>query len=48
MSYFQTLSKLPLPMGVEKPNRTLEDYKKIDLLDDFARGKGGFDEDHRD
>jgi alpha-glucuronidase len=47
LSYFQTLSKMPLPEGVEKPQRTLDDYKKIDLLDDFARGIGGFDENHQ-
>ena len=48
LSYFQSLSKMPLPKGVEKPKRTLEEYKKTDLLDDFARGKGKFDEDHKD
>ena len=48
LSYFQSLSKLPLPRGVEKPQRTLEEYKKIDLLDDFARGIGVFDENHKD
>jgi len=37
---------MPLPAGVEKPQRTLADYKKIDLLDDVARGKGTFDENH--
>ncbi len=47
LSYFQTFSKLPLPDGVEKPQRTLEDYKKIDLLDDYARGIGTFDENHK-
>jgi len=47
LSYFQTFSKMPLPKGVEKPQRTLEEYKKIDLLDDFARGVGTFDENHR-
>ncbi|MEP6848908.1 MAG: hypothetical protein ABI999_08620 [Acidobacteriota bacterium] len=47
LSYFQSLSKIPLPQGVEKPQRTLEEYKKIDLLDDFARGKGVFDENHK-
>ncbi|MBS1793188.1 MAG: alpha-glucuronidase [Acidobacteria bacterium] len=47
LSYFQTFSKLPLPAGVEKPARTLEEYKKIDLLDDFARGIGSFDENHK-
>lgn len=47
LSYFQTFSKLPLPAGVEKPQKTLEDYKKIDLLDNFARGIGSFDEDHK-
>ena len=47
LSYFQTLSKMPLPSGVEKPLRTLEEYKSTDLLDDFARGKGTFDEKHK-
>ena len=47
LSYFQTFSKLPLPAGVEKPQRTLDEYKKIDLLDDFARGIGSFDENHK-
>ena len=46
LTYFQTFSRLPLPTEVEKPQRTLEEYKKIDLLDDFARGKGTFDENH--
>ena len=46
LTYFQTFSKRPFPPGVEKPQRTLEEYKKIDLLDDFARGKGTFDENH--
>jgi alpha-glucuronidase len=46
LTYFQTFSKRPLPAGVEKPQRALEEYKKIDLLDDFARGKGIFDENH--
>ena len=48
LSYFQSLSKLPPPRGVEKPQRTLEEYKKIDLLDNFARGIGVFDENHKD
>jgi alpha-glucuronidase len=47
LSYFQTFAKLPLPAGVEKPRRTLEEYKKIDLLDDFARGIATFDENHK-
>ncbi len=47
LSYFQTFSKLPLPAGVEKPQKTLEEYKKIDLLDDLARGIGTFDENHK-
>lgn len=47
LSYFQTFSKRPLPNGVEKPQRTLEEYKTIDLLDDFARGIGIFDENHK-
>ncbi len=46
LTYFQTFSKRPLPAGIEKPQRTLEEYKKIDLLDDFAREKGTFDENH--
>lgn len=46
LSYFATLSKIPLPAGVEKPQRTLEEYKKIDLLDDIARGRATFDENH--
>jgi len=47
LSYFQTFSRRPLPPGVEKPQRTLDEYKKIDLLDDFARGIGSFDENHQ-
>ena len=31
--YFQTFSKLPLPAGVEKPAKTLDDYKAKSLLD---------------
>lgn len=31
--YFQTFSKRPLPAGVEKPVRTLEEYKAKSLLD---------------
>lgn len=46
LTYFQTFSKLPLPNGVQKAQRTLEEYKKIDLLDDVARGKSTFDENH--
>lgn len=46
LSYFQTFSKRPLPVGVQKPERRLEDYMKIDLLDDLARGKSTFDENH--
>jgi alpha-glucuronidase len=46
LSYFATLSKMPLPAAVEKPQRTLEEYKKIDLLDDIARGLATFDENH--
>jgi alpha-glucuronidase len=46
LSYFATFSKMPLPVGVEKPERTLADYKKIDLLDNFARGNETFDENH--
>ena len=29
--YFQTFSKRPLPAGVEKPAKTLEDYKAKSL-----------------
>lgn len=47
LSYFSSLSDLPLPRGVELPTRTLDEYKKIDLLDDFARGIGSFDENHK-
>ncbi|MEZ5426866.1 MAG: alpha-glucuronidase family glycosyl hydrolase [Pyrinomonadaceae bacterium] len=47
LSYFQSLSGLPLPAGVEKPQKTLEEYKETDLLDDFARGKATFDTNHR-
>jgi len=46
LSYFQTFSKLPLPKGVQKPQRTLEEYKRIDLLDDVARRNAIFDENH--
>jgi alpha-glucuronidase len=46
LTYFQTFSRRPLPAGVEKPQRTLNDYMAIDLLDDVARGKATFDEDH--
>ena len=46
LSYFQTFSKRPLPVGVQKPERRLDDYKKIDLLDDLARGKSTFHENH--
>ncbi|MEO6393043.1 MAG: alpha-glucuronidase family glycosyl hydrolase [Pyrinomonadaceae bacterium] len=46
LTYFQNISKLPLPPGVDPPQRTLADYQKIDLLDDIARGQGKFDEDH--
>lgn len=46
LSYFKTLSRMPLPSGVERPQRTLEEYKRIDLLDDIARGKATFDENH--
>jgi alpha-glucuronidase len=46
LTYFQTFSQHPLPEGVQKPERRLEDYKKIDLLDDLARGKSTFDENH--
>lgn len=48
LSYFQSLSKMPLPKGVEPPKLSLEQYRKTDLLDDFARGKGNFDENHKD
>lgn len=46
LTYFATLSNMPLPAAVERPQRTLEEYKKIDLLDDAARGKATFDENH--
>jgi alpha-glucuronidase len=46
LSYFETFSKMPLPSGVNRPLKTLADYKKIDLLDDVARRKGTFDENH--
>ena len=29
--YFQTFSKRPLPAGVEKPQKTLEEYKATSL-----------------
>ncbi len=48
LSYFQSLSKMSLPKGVEPPKLSLEQYKTTDLLDDFARGKGNFDENHKD
>ncbi len=31
--YFQTFSKRPLPAGVEKPRKTLEEYKAKSILD---------------
>lgn len=31
LSYFQTFSKRPLPAGVEKPGKTLEEYKATSL-----------------
>ena len=31
--YFQTFSKRPLPPGVERPQKTLEEYKARSLLD---------------
>ena len=31
--YFQTFSKRPLPAGVEKPQKTLEEYKAKSILD---------------
>ena len=31
--YFQTFSKRPLPAGVEKPQKTLEEYEAKSLLD---------------
>ena len=30
--YFQTFSKRPLPEGVEKPQKTLAEYKRTSLL----------------
>jgi alpha-glucuronidase len=47
LSYFQSLSKMPLPKGVEKPEKTLAEYKKIDLLDDYAKGLATFDLSHK-
>jgi alpha-glucuronidase len=47
LSYFGMLSRMDLPPGVEKPQRTLEEYKKIDLLDNVARGGALFDENHK-
>nr|HQU86374.1 hypothetical protein [Pyrinomonadaceae bacterium] len=47
LSYFQSLNKLPFPKGIEKPQHDLEFYKKTDLLDDFAREIGTFDENHK-
>lgn len=47
LSYFETFSRLPLPAGVEKPQKTLEEYKKIDLLDDYAKGIATFDTNHQ-
>ena len=47
LSYFATLSQIPLPPGVEKPQRTLAEYERIDLLDQVARGSGTFDEAHK-
>jgi alpha-glucuronidase len=48
LSYFETFSQRPIPAGVEKPQRTLAEYRSIDLLDDMARGNGNgtFDENH--
>lgn len=31
--YFQTFSRLPLPAGVEPPQRTLQEYMAKSLLD---------------
>ncbi len=47
LSYFQSLSKLPLPAGVEKPQHTLKEYETTDLLDDYAKGAATFDLDHQ-
>ena len=47
LSYFATLSRMDFPAGVEKPQRTLAEYKQIDLLDKVARGGGTFDEAHK-
>jgi alpha-glucuronidase len=33
LSYFQTFSKRPLPEGVERPQKTLEEYKAKSLLE---------------
>jgi len=46
LAYFGSLSGLSLPAGVNKPDKGLEFYEKTDLLDDFARGEGTFDENH--
>ncbi len=47
LSYFETFSKIALPDGVEKPLKSLSDYKKIDLFDDIAKGIANFDLDHK-
>jgi alpha-glucuronidase len=35
--YFQTFSKRPLPAGVERPQKSLEEYKATSLLDEASR-----------
>jgi alpha-glucuronidase len=37
--YFQTFSKMPLPSGVEPPEKTLEEYEKFELP--FVPGRDG-------
>jgi alpha-glucuronidase len=39
--YFQTFSRRPLPDGVERPERTLEEYKSKSLLRPDSRGPKG-------
>ena len=47
LSYFATFSKISIPDGIEKPQFSLEHYKKTDLLDEVAREGAFFDEDHK-
>lgn len=46
LTYFETFSKMPLPKVVEK-SQTLAEYKKIALLDDYAKGLATFDLNHK-